>query len=177
MEIGTVSAVIAAGSAICLAYINGFVVERYKRHHEGSAIAAGLAGELGSYEGFAPKVRGMLEQILGVVEAQTPGRIVLRPFDRPRDLFYEAAVQKLGLLDVAMIEDVVFVYGNLGGFRIALELLSKHHTEMIPEEIATRSRAAIEAIDRALDRSERLMPKLRSRATERFLPAWAITGR
>jgi hypothetical protein len=48
MPDGVIVALIAGGVTLAVAYINSFLAESYRRFRDGSALAASLAGELGS---------------------------------------------------------------------------------------------------------------------------------
>lgn len=169
MEAGVIAAIISVSGAIALAIANSFVAERYRRFHDGSALAAALAGELGSYETAWPLIRSMLTNIVVAIDAGQKEKLVLRSFERPRDRVFEESIGKLGLLGSSVVESVVYVYGNIGGFRIALEIIAKDHASMTSDELRYRCQAALEALDRAVSRGEPLLQVLRERATRRFL--------
>jgi hypothetical protein len=111
------TAVLGALGALVIAYLNSFLKEKYVRHLDAAAIAAGLVGELSSYAGAAPEIRKALDFYEAAVHGKYRDRIKFRAFDRPKDVFYEANAAKLGLPGADLVRDVVYVYGNLGGFR------------------------------------------------------------
>lgn len=113
-------------------------------------------------------LRKMLSDLIAAVDAGKKTDVVLRPIDRPRDRVFEESISKLGLLGAPMVESLVYVYGNLGGFRQALEVLSKEHGSMSDNEFKGRCVAAVAAIDRAVERGKPLLEELRGRASKRF---------
>ena len=165
-----VAALIAACVALSVAYLTQFIAENYRRFRDGSALAAGLAGELGSYQQPLPIIQAMLKQCLTLVETNRRDDMTLRVFDRPVDLFFDQAVAKLGLLGSSTVEDVVFVYSNLRAFRMAFELITKNYADMKDYELQSRLMACKGALDRAVVRGAELLPKLHARATQQFNP-------
>src|ERR1700738_1451154 len=98
MEAGCVlAAIVTVSGAVSLGYANSFAAERFRRFHDGSAIAAGLAGELGSYAPAWPILKRMLETTSA---AATAGQVEITPFrkfERPKDLIFDEVARKLGL--------------------------------------------------------------------------------
>jgi hypothetical protein len=163
------AALMAGAVTLSAAYINSFVAESYRRHRDGSALAAGILGELASYEAAWPMLKTML---LGIISAIDDGKregISFRTIERPKDRFFDEAVGKLGALGSDFVEEIVYVYGNIGGFRLGLEVISKEFDNIGDAELRHRCVTCIAAIDRAGERSSTLLPLLRKRATEKFL--------
>lgn len=177
MEAGVIAAVISASGAVGIGFATTFVGERYRRFHDGSALAAALAGELASYETAWPLIDVLLASLLAAAEQGAQSRLKLRPFERPRDRVYEDSVGKLGLLGVDLVESVVYVYSNIAAFRLALDLVMREHGTMDEVEFKARCEAARGCVDRAVARGASLLPALRARAIEAFFPAWSWTGR
>lgn len=177
MEVSLSTTIATVAGAVCLAYINGFVVESFKRHNDGSALAAGLAGELASYGDALPMLSRRLHEFIEMLDAGSRGEITLRPIERPADRFYEASVGKLGLLGPDLVERVVLVYGNIGAFRVSMGILGVDHASMSDAELRQRLQVTIECLVRAAAAGTPLIAKLRARAVEAFWPVWAWTGR
>ena len=156
MSDGIWVATIAGLVAITVAYVNNFVAEGYRRFRDGSALAASLAGELGSYETAWPMLLEMLDSMISAVEAKQKDKLSFRMFERPTDLVFEDAVSKLGLLGAKAAENVVYVYSNIRAFRLALELIMKDGREMSEEEILRRCVSCKECLERALSRGPAL---------------------
>ena len=152
--------VVGALGAVALAYINSFLKEQYVRHLDARAIAAGLAGELSSYEEAWPILRNMLETYLQLIDTQKRDQLTFRPFEKPRDAFYEGNVTKIGLLGSTLVNDVVFVYGHIGGFRAVFGLIQEHGTQMNDSELRARVTSA---------------PRRRCQSTARTA-AWSTAG-
>ncbi len=93
-----------------------------------------------------------------------------RPFDRPKDAFYEGNTGKLGLLGADLVRDVVFVYGNIGGFRVGLGQIQTHGADMGANEFRIRVRATIGSLDRAVELGMPLLQALTARTEAKF---WA----
>jgi hypothetical protein len=127
-----------------------------------------LVGELSSYAGAAPEIRKALDFYEAAVHGKYRDRIKFRAFDRPKDVFYEANAAKLGLLGADLVREVVYVYGNLGGFRTGFGMLMAHGADMGDEEFLGRVRATRDAFDRAQKRGEPLLEALNTKATEAF---------
>ena len=168
MTAGIVAALIGGFAATLVALLNGFVVESYKRHLEGSSIASGLAGELDSYSDAVPFLRETLEGMHNKVAAGQRGSLYFRPFDRPKDLFYESAVAKLGVLPVDLVANVAYVYGNIGAFRQAFGVLMNESKSMTDDELFVRIEAVSRAIDRVMDRGPATLVALKARAAKRW---------
>ncbi|MDR3453158.1 MAG: hypothetical protein P4L96_10195 [Rhodoferax sp.] len=172
MADGIGSATVAVFSAVCLGYLTQFVAEDFRRFRDGSALAAGLSGELSSYKPALPILRDTLRSWIGLVAGGRRTELHLRPFDRPVDVVFDHAVGKLGLLGSATVESVVFVYSNLRAFRMALEMVTTKGVEMSDEELRLRCEGCLQALERAAERAESLVPELQARAVKSFRPGW-----
>ncbi|RYX79941.1 hypothetical protein EON83_30650 [bacterium] len=172
MPDGVIVALIAGGVALAVAYVNSFLAESYRRFRDGSALAASLAGELAAYEPAWPTIVNMLDTIITAVDSNSRKTTYLRPIERPRDFVYEDAVKKLGLLGTHLSENVVFVYSNIGAFRIAMEIIARNEKEMSDEELKLRCIGCREAVTRAGAKGSVLIKDLRERANKPFVPEW-----
>ena len=71
----------------------------------------------------------------------------------------------------------MFVYSNLGAFRVALGVISSEHEKMEDAEFRGRIVAMAERLNAAATRGQTWVPMLHARAREPFWPMWALTGR
>lgn len=172
MADGIGSAVVAVFSAVCLGYATQFVAEDFRRFRDGSALAASLAGELSSYKPALPILRDILHSWLGLIAAGKRTELMLRPFERPVDVVFDQSVGKLGLLGSVTVENVVFVYSNLRAFRVAFEMVNAMGADMTDVEIQSRLDRCLQALERAAERGETLIPELQSRAVRPFRLSW-----
>jgi hypothetical protein len=155
------AAIIAASAALVVAFLNSIVAEVFRRRQDRRALAAAIAGELASYEPALPQIRQILQDAIHALDSKNREAINFRPFDKPKDFVFEKAVEKLGLLGPKLVEDTVYVYGNLNGFRVALGLISTHFKEMSDTELRARSVACLEAVNRAAQRGTLLVAALK----------------
>jgi len=160
---------ISAGATLVVAFLTLFLAEQYRRFHDGSALAAGLAGELSSYEGFAPLLRPRIESWIQISKQGGHKEMVFRPFDKPTDIFFDASVQKLGLLGPALVEHVVYTYGQLRAFRLALDLIQRHGPAMTAAEFELRCTLCLFAMTEAEQRGLYIRPVLHARSSKKFL--------
>lgn len=143
------AAVIAASVALIVAFLNSIGAEIYRRHRDKMALAAGIAGELSSYEHALPILQNALRTAIERVDSGDRTKLAFRPFEKPRDFIYEKAVEKLGLLGPTLVRDIAYVYGNLNGFRASFALITTHFSEMSDLELKGRCIACLEALERA----------------------------
>ncbi|MEJ8859922.1 hypothetical protein WKW79_35610 [Variovorax robiniae] len=170
MADGIASASIAVFGAVALAYATQFVADDFRRFREGSVLAAGLAGELSSYKFAVPILREMVGSWIAAIDGGRRTDLRFHPFDKPVDHVFPQAVSKLGLLGSSLVEEVVFVYGNLGAFRVAMEIISKKNADMGDSELRQRCLGCLQALERAAGGGEALVPKLQARSTQTFRP-------
>lgn len=169
---GVWAALIAVSGAVIVGYVANFMAEDYRRFRDGSSLAAGLAGELGSYGTAFPTVRNALSSFVATVDDGRRAELGLRGIDRPVDLVFERSIERLGLLGTEMVENVVYVYNNVRAFRIAFEIVFKHHADMADAEFRGRCEIALAVLDRAVQRAEPLLDDLRHRVAQTFRPTW-----
>lgn len=163
-----IAALVAGMVALTVAYLTQFLSERYRRFLDGSAMAAGIVGELSSYEGAAQKLEAMIRSWIAAAKAGRLSELKFRPFDKPTDMFFDVSVAKVGVLGAPLVGHVVYIYANLRAFRLALDLITKHHADMGKEEFLARCEAALERLDRAENRGIFAMPYLKKRAGLKF---------
>jgi hypothetical protein len=156
------AAIIAASTALIVAFLNSIVAEVYRRHRDKVALAAGISGELSSYEPFFPILKKLLQTAIASVDSGNREKVFFRPIEKPRDFIFEKAVEKLGLLGPALVRDTVYVYvyGNLNGFRTSLGVISTHFREMSDDELKTRCVACLGALERAAEKAVPLVKAL-----------------
>lgn len=170
MSDGFSAALVAASVALLGVLLSQFVAERYRRFQDGSALAAGLLGELKSYSEAWPVID---QQLSAYIDQSQKGSVELlkrlRPFPRPSDLFFDEAVSKLGLLGPRLVEDVVFVYSNIRAFRMGFEIVAREHSAMDAEEVERRCTLCRDALRKATNRGKNLEKLLETRASAWFL--------
>lgn len=162
------AAIIAASATLVTAFLTQFLAERYRRFHEGSAIAAGFQGELVSYSSAFPKVVEMLSGLRRAIRDGERTRIALRTVERGVDRFYSEAVGKIGLLGPDLAERVIFIYSNLNAFRAALKVVTEHHADMADGELDGRIEFCLQSLERATTEMEATIPMLSARSSARF---------
>jgi len=155
------TAIIAASIALIVAFVNSIVAELFRRRKDRIALAASIAGELASYAPAWPLIRQVLLTTINAIEAEARNTINFRPFEKPRDFVFEKAVEKLGLLGPALVEDIVYVYGNINGFRVSFALICAHFGDMSDIELKARCTTCPEASDRAVQKGTPLIAALR----------------
>ncbi|MGE0351321.1 hypothetical protein [Hydrogenophaga sp.] len=170
MSDALLAAIIAGSVAISVALLTQFAAEAYRRHREGSSVAAALAGELAAY---SPAINTLSEELgrwLKTVAAGDREFLVIRTIERPTDVVFPEMVEKLGLLGVVLVEKVVFVYGQIHAFRVGHELISQHHLTMDDDELMGRLTSCVFALMAAHEEGEQLINLLKARAQRRFVP-------
>lgn len=171
-----VTAVIAGGVALSAAYLTQFVSERAKRHAEGAAVAAAIAGELAAYAPAWPLLQSHLKRWVTLIESDQRDAIIFRPFERPKDMVIDELIPKLGLLGAAQVEAVVSVYANVRSFRLAMEMVITEHATMGDAELSSRIGVARERLDVAAQIGTALLPQLVARSKQPF-SSWASKSR
>ncbi|WP_025108604.1 hypothetical protein [Pseudomonas sp. H1h] len=119
-------ALIAFTSAVLVGFFGHFTVEDYRRFRDSKAIAAALAGELGSIISSLLILRSGLNGMKASLDEGQPMQLAEMP-DQSSPIF-EANAEKIGLLGVALAGDVAFIYDRIRAFRTSFQMLSKHHT-------------------------------------------------
>jgi len=157
-----------------------FIAEDFKRFRNGSTVAAGLAGELGSYADPQARLVTVISKMQQAIAAGNRKQLVFRSIETPKDRIFEANVANLGLLGPELVLDIAFVYGQINGFRVAYGLVSKDHKDMVDEELNLRLGTCLDLLKAVLPRGESLVDKLKHRANLSFVdwfkahfPWWA----
>jgi hypothetical protein len=170
MSAGIAAALIAACVALIAMYCTQFLAENYRRFKEGSAIAAGLAGELSSYKEAAPLLKKFFDDSLEMIQTGKKDQLLFRSLEKPVDRYYEEVVGKIGLLGPEIAEQISFVYSNLNAFRGAFMLINDHHKDMSAAELTARITLCVSAMDRAFSAGWTLTQTLKERSVARFNP-------
>ncbi|WP_226500329.1 hypothetical protein [Pseudomonas sp. MWU16-30322] len=126
-------ALIAFTSAVLVGFFGHFFVEDYRRFRDSKAIAAALAGELGSIMSSLSNLQISLEGMSALLarnallEKTEPLELHEMP-NQPSPIF-EANAEKIGLLGTKLARGVAYTYDQIRTFRTLFQLISKHHTE------------------------------------------------
>ena len=139
--------------------------EDYLRHHEGSAVAAALHGELSSHGEALPAIRANMLTLLSIAESGNPISLRALPTDQSLDPIFDAHVGKLGLLDPHIVMDVAFVYEQLRAFRFAMNMIASV-SEIPAQKAVVPLRNILQTLDRVEARGRLLLEKLKQRASE-----------
>ncbi len=121
MEPAVQAALVAGAVALVVAGLSNFGSEMYKRHRDATALAGGLAGELGADSGAYPQLLNVLPSLID--RASRGERVPLPRMKRPRSPIFESRVGDLGLLGPRLAERVAFVYARVEAFRVMMEVL------------------------------------------------------
>jgi hypothetical protein len=130
------AAVVAASGVLIVAYANSFVAEQFRRHLDSTAYAAALAGELESHASAFPILRAGFLGMLALVDEKKP--LPLHSFPTPTDPIFDSAPGKVGMLGKEFAGEVAYAYEQLRAFRVAMSVLTEHHTTMDPETLKKR---------------------------------------
>ncbi|WP_080413423.1 hypothetical protein [Burkholderia ubonensis] len=152
-------------------YLNNFLAEDYRRFRDSQALAGALAGELESHGDAASQIKTSLDLIIGAVEPLASVKIPEWPV--PNSPVFEAYAEKIGLLNPENAKDVAYVYEHIRAFRIAINMLSKHHVEMGADWRASMAKSCSDAIGRAEDRGKPLVERLKRHAKASY---WCRPG-
>ena len=148
-----------------------FIAEDFRRFRNGSTVAAGLAGELGSYAEPQAQLVSIITTMLRVIDEGNRKHLPFRGIDTPKDRLFEANVANLGLLGPDLVLDIAFVYGQINGFRVGFGLVNEKHSEMADGELAARLNGCLILLTAVRPRAEQLVEKLTMRANMPF-SAW-----
>jgi hypothetical protein len=169
-----VAAALGALASVAVGIIANFLAEDYRRWRDGAALSAAIAGELASYQPAEPILRGMFSTWAHKVGCGEREDLTFRQFDKPTDLVFDSMVAKIGLLEPELIEDIVYVYGNLRGMRTAMMMVINEHSTMDDDEFMRRAHACIDALSRSTERGTPLVAALKTRARTSWRP-WPVT--
>lgn len=113
------AALIAAPTALLVAFLAHFGAESFRRYKDRVSLAGALAGELASYDEAFPILKVSFEYLLAEATGGRPVNLATKvPF--VDDPVFGKTADKLGLLGPHLAEAVAYVYGQLRGFRAAL---------------------------------------------------------
>lgn len=157
-------ALIALGGALVVGFIANFVSEDYRRFRDSKALARALAGELSSRGDAVDLLQKSLTQILSSLNGNEKVRLL--KIEKVTDYVFESSIAKLGLLESDLVEDVVYVYENIGAFRSALGLAAE--ADAGDPQAALLVEAARSALGRASKRGGDLPNRLRAYANRPY---------
>jgi hypothetical protein len=159
------TAIIGLIATIIGAIIGSLVNESYKRHCDGVATAAAIAGELGSYR----VAFGLLDDSIPIMIelAQKGEKLPLPKQDTPSDAVFDAYVDKIGLLGTELAENVALVYGYIRGFRAGFFPLTGNMS-LDPTYVVGALTAVHSFLKLANENGEPLIEKLQARAKQPF---------
>lgn len=160
------AALAALFGALTVGYITNFVAVDFRRFRDGAALASALAGELGATVKRMVFVRENIDGQISAIDAGTP--LVYRVTQEGQIPVFDAVVANLGLLDVKLVEDVVFSYHQLRLYRADLVVIYRDHGDMSKEEILHRLNYCRDIVDIVLARGTPLVDALRARALEPY---------
>ncbi|WP_175910700.1 hypothetical protein [Burkholderia sp. BCC1640] len=127
--VGAISAaVIAASGTLLVAYASNFLAEQYRRHLDSTSWAAALAGELESHAKAFPLLKDGFRGMLQLIDENKA--LPLYNIPTPTDPIFDSAPAKVGSLGPELAGEVAYAYEQLRAFRIALAVLTEHHTAM-----------------------------------------------
>lgn len=109
-------ALITAAFTLLGVWLTAFLAEDYRRFRDGSAMAAALAGELGSY---ALAMENAEVIFMRMATSIHQGEMQVFPSERPPkiDPVFDSTVPRIGLLGVEVAENVVFTYHMIRAWR------------------------------------------------------------
>lgn len=162
------AAIIAGSIALTVAFVNSIVAELFRRRMDRMAFAASIAGELASYAPAWPLVIEKLRTTINAIEGGARNAVVFRPFEKPRDFVFERMVDKLGLLGPGLVEDIVYVYGNINAFRVGFATICAHFSDMSDTELKARCFDCLEALERVVQKCSCIVQSLKCVAGTSF---------
>jgi hypothetical protein len=157
---------------VAAALIANFLAEDFRRHRDGSALAAALAGELGSYEvAFVELTRsiGLLIQQAEEMDGDAEPRRIA-DIELPHDAIYEAAAPKIGLLGTELPEKVVLTYGRIRAFRTLYGIIASGKGGTKAKELVQLYRQLLDAMNKAEKDGRPTVALLHARAAEELCP-------
>ncbi len=168
------AAVITACITLVGFIVVNFIAEDFRRFRNGTSVAAGLAGELGSYKEPQELLLKYMTQMTEIITKGHRQTLAFRGIDQPKDRIFEANLANLGLLGPDLVEEVAYVYGKINGFRVGFGLIHEHHADMPDNELIARLQGARDAIESAGTRGQLLVAKLSARAKLTFMD-WLLS--
>lgn len=166
---GFEQAITTSAVALIGIYLTQFVAEQYRRFRDGSAIAAGLLGELRSYKSDHEKLQTALKNWIQIAKNHGKDALMMWPLPKHTDPFFESCVGKIGLLKDDLVTDCIFVYYRIRAFKEVLTLVTENHHEMQDAEFVIYCEGLLEMIQKAVEVGEPLLVKLEKRAKAKFI--------
>ncbi|MBD8091750.1 hypothetical protein IFT48_17295 [Pseudomonas fluorescens] len=157
--IALISALVAFTAALLVGFGAHFVTEDYRRFRDSTAIAAALAGEMGSIILSLPGLRTVLIQVKDLLDERKP--IALPEMPDQSSPIFEANAEKIGLLGADFAGRVAFTYDQIRGFRTSFQLLSKHHTTMDPSWSGLVAARCLQLVESNQPKAEILVDNLK----------------
>lgn len=164
------TAVLGASATVAGVFLAQFVGESYKRFRDGSAIAAGILGELRSYEENKPNFDEAIGEWIRAIDHGLRDQLIFRFGKAPPHVYFDVVTDKIGLLGSELVGDVVFVYAKVTAFEGSIEIICEQHKEMSDTELRLRAVALQGLVKEAWDRGQALLPRLEARANASFWP-------
>jgi hypothetical protein len=152
--------------SVIVAVVANFVAEDFRRFRDGSALASALAGELLSY---AAAIGELKQNITLLAEQAEAGNMIrIAEIETPRDLIYENAVPKIGLLGIKLPEHVALTYGRIRAFRTLYLLIASGKLECDAAGLARLYRQLLVKVNEAESEGLQTVTLLHARAQESF---------
>lgn len=162
------TAILGASATVIAVFLTQFVGESYKRFRDGSAIAAGILGELRSYAENKPNFEEAIAAWILAIENGSRDQLIFRFGKSPPHVYFDVVTDKIGLLGSGLVGDVVFVYAKVTAFESAIEIICAQHGEMSDGELRLRAENLQDLMKEAWDRGQDLLPRLEARANASF---------
>jgi hypothetical protein len=110
-------AIIGLFGILAVACLSNFVAENYRRHLDGTTLAAALAGELKAHAAAVPSLKISLEVMSQRIDADQA--VPFRELPPIADPIFDSATSKIGLLGNHLAFAVALIYEQLRAFRFA----------------------------------------------------------
>lgn len=152
--------------SVVVAVIANFIAEDFRRFRDGSALASAIAGELLSY---GTAIRDLTQSITLLAEqAEAGATIRVADIEMPRDLIYESAVPKIGLLGVELPENVALAYGRIRAFRTLYMVIAGEKVKTDTAGLGRLYRQLLVKLGEAETEGRQTVALLHARANESF---------
>lgn len=166
---GFEQAIVTSAVALFGIYLTQFLAEKYRRFNDGSAIAAGLLGELRSYKADHEKLEVALKQWIST--ARTYGKDVLpmKPIPKNSDPFFDSCVGRIGLIGDDLVTDTIFVYYRIRAAKDMINIVSDHFDDLSEAEFILYCESILDIIEKAANIGTPLLAKLEARSKAGFI--------
>jgi hypothetical protein len=162
------AAIITACITLIGFIVVNFIAEDFRRFRNGTSVAAGLAGEIGSYKEPEELLKKYMLQMIQIIRDGNRAALPFRGIETPKDRIFDANLANLGLLGSDLVEEVAYVYGKINGFRVGFGLIHDQHAQMADNELIARLQGAHDTIEAAGSRGRALAERLSARAKLTF---------